>query len=75
VIVALYDLTSTMDDDATSMYENTCGIFLNEQLSIATPPIYDLTCEVSGQEVEGSSSSSSSSSIAIAIVVCRGRTS
>jgi hypothetical protein len=51
VLVRLYDASSPMDDDSASAYESACGSFLGHQLSIATPPVYDLECVVVGQEV------------------------
>jgi hypothetical protein len=47
-----------MDEDASSVYESVCMSFLNYQLSIATPPLYGLSCTVVGEE-EGRTSSSS----------------
>jgi hypothetical protein len=61
ISVRMYDVTSAMEYSAQSIYVNVCGSFLNHQLKIATPPVYDLMCNVLGQESEGSSSSSSSS--------------
>ena len=58
VLVRLYDASSQMDEDASSVYESVCMSFLNYQLSIATPPVYGLSCTVIGEE-EGRTSSSS----------------
>ena len=51
VNVELGNLNSQMNDDDTVLFESVCDDFLNENLVLATPPIYNITCDVISQTV------------------------
>lgn len=51
VLVELGNLNSQMNDDDTVLFESVCDDFLNENLVLATPPIYNVTCDVISQTV------------------------
>ena len=44
VRIQLDNIDSSLSDDSKSLFESVCASFLEEQLSIATPPISDLNC-------------------------------
>ena len=50
--VKLDNIASDMNDEATSLFEDVCSTFLDEQLSIAIPPIFNIQCTVTSQSVE-----------------------
>jgi len=52
VRIALSNLPSTMHPDAQYIFETMCSEFLNDQLTYATPPIFDVECIVVGQSLE-----------------------
>ena len=49
--VQLEILESEMDEASEALFEKVCAEFLNDQLQLATPPIYNLECTVIGQSV------------------------
>jgi len=51
VLVELGNLNSQMNDDDTILFESVCDDFLNENLVLATPPIYNVTCDVISQTI------------------------
>ncbi|KAL3802066.1 hypothetical protein HJC23_010822 [Cyclotella cryptica] len=50
--VQLDNIDSKLNDDARSLFENVCESFLEDQLSIATPPISDISCVVVDESFE-----------------------
>ena len=51
VLVLLSNLDTQMNNDATVLFESVCANFLDENLMLATPPVYNTTCDVIGQSV------------------------
>ena len=51
VRIELENVNSQMDDDASGVFESVCAQFLNDNLVLATPPIYDVTCNVVDQSL------------------------
>eukprot|EP00571_Detonula_confervacea_P010983 CAMPEP_0172303910 /NCGR_PEP_ID=MMETSP1058-20130122/5409_1 /TAXON_ID=83371 /ORGANISM="Detonula confervacea, Strain CCMP 353" /LENGTH=702 /DNA_ID=CAMNT_0013014947 /DNA_START=243 /DNA_END=2351 /DNA_ORIENTATION=+ len=55
ILIQLSNLQSEMDENNSpkiTLFEEVCGAFLNGELEIATPPIYNLKCQVLGQILE-----------------------
>mmetsp|Transcript_29013 Transcript_29013/g.60365 ORF Transcript_29013/g.60365 Transcript_29013/m.60365 type:complete len:950 (+) Transcript_29013:337-3186(+) len=50
--VQLENMSKVMSSDAVPIFQSACATFLNNQLSIATPPIYDIECSVASQSLE-----------------------
>lgn len=50
--VQLENMSKEMSSDAVPIFQSACATFLNNQLSIATPPIYDIECSVASQSLE-----------------------
>ncbi|KAL7512692.1 hypothetical protein ACHAXN_009739 [Cyclotella atomus] len=59
VRIQLDNIEAALSDDSKSLFESVCTSFLEEQLSIATPPISDLNCVVVEESFEAQSSTRS----------------
>lgn len=52
VRIQLDNIDSKLSDDSKTLFESVCASFLEEQLSIATPPVGNLTCVVVEESYE-----------------------
>ena len=57
VRIQLDNIEEQLDDSSKSLFEKVCASFLEEQLSIATPPITDLNCVLVEESFEAESRS------------------
>ncbi|KAL7478767.1 hypothetical protein ACHAW6_005934 [Cyclotella cf. meneghiniana] len=57
VRVELDNIASKLNDDSRSLFESVCSSFLEDQLSIATPPISNVSCVVVDQSFKALSPS------------------
>ena len=55
VRVQLDNIDEVLDDNSKSLFENVCASFLDEQLSIATPPISNIKCTVKEESIKAHS--------------------
>ena len=45
-------MSGIMDDEAADVFEQSCETFLGVMLDASTPPVFDVECEVTDQELE-----------------------
>ena len=57
VRIQLDNIEEQLNDDSKSLFEEVCASFLEEQLSIATPPITNLNCVIVEESFEAESRS------------------